>query len=223
MVINRKYSFSQKSPIFPLTVYKALVFCVFAGFLGSALSVPFLYETETLWYKTGIGKLMLIAGQSAGLFTLVLLILQIFLSLRGRFFENLFGVSTLLRWHRRNGVIIAYMAICHVVLILAPDGILNLPFGKKYWPEMFGEGLFLLLLLTVISSYFRSVLRFDYKIWRAIHRPVGYLALALVLIHVLLVSDSFKRGIPRIVLLTVFTGLALLVTSVKISRWTIKS
>ncbi len=223
MAINREKNFSEKSTIFPLKVYRILIFLGFAVFLGGALTVPFYYETQTLWYKTGIDKVVLRAGQLAGLFALVLLVLQIILSLKGRFLEDLFGGANLLRRHRTNGVIIACTAVCHVVLVLAPEGMGNLPIGKKYWPEMIGEGLFLLVLITVLSSHFRSALKLDYTIWKTVHRPLGYLLLVLVLIHVLFVSQSFGQGVPRVVLLTIFSGLALLVAVVKTVRRNSKS
>jgi predicted ferric reductase len=206
-----------------LKALRILAFCALAALLAAALAIPFYYQTETLWYKTGMNKAMLMAGQMAGLLTLVLLILQILLSLRGSFSEYLFGNAKMLRWHRRIGILIACSATCHALLILAPDGIGNLPFGKRYWPEMIGEGLFLLILATAISSHFRAALRFDYKVWRSIHKPLGYLILILVLMHVLFVSDSFKQGVPRIALITVFAGLALLITAVKTHKWRSKS
>ena len=56
----------------------------------------------------------------------------------------------------------------------------------------------------------RAALRLKYTPWRAVHRPLGYLLLVLVLIHVLFVSESFRQGLPRIILLAVFAGLTLL-------------
>ena len=223
MTINRKNNLSEKSSLVSLKVYRILILCGLAVFLGGALTVPFYYETQTLWYKTGIDKVMLTAGQLAGLFALVLLVLQIVLSLRGRFLEALFGGAYLLRRHRTNGVLIACMAICHAVLVLAPEGMGNLPIGKKYWPEMIGEGLFLLVLITVLSSHFRSALKLNYTIWKTVHKPLGYLLLVLVLIHALFVSESFGQGVPRVFLLTVFSGLALLVAVVKTVRRNSKS
>ncbi len=212
---RRKNDPSGKTPS-PVSIYRGGLVCCFFVFLGGSLAVPFYFETQTLWYKTGLDKVMLRTGQLAGLFTLVLLVLQIVLALRGRFLQDLFGgVKNTLRWHRTNGLLIAGAALCHVILVLAPDGIGNLPIGAKYWPEMVGEGLFLLLLATVLSSHYRAALRLNYTLWRAVHRPLGYLLLILVLIHVLFVSESFRQGLPRIMLLAVFAGLALLAAVVK--------
>ncbi|MDR3630539.1 MAG: ferric reductase-like transmembrane domain-containing protein [Desulfocapsaceae bacterium] len=206
-----------------LVPFRLMVVLGFAVLLGGALAVPFQYQTETLWYKTGVDKVLLRTGQQAGLTTLVLLLAQIVLSLRGRFLEGLFGAACLLRWHRFNGPLLACTACCHAILVLAPEGLGNIPMGKKYWPEMVGEGLFILLLATVLLSQFRSRLQLDYKTWRAVHRPLGYLIPVLALIHVLFVSESFAQGAPRAVLLVVFAVLTLFAVLVKTGRWRARS
>jgi predicted ferric reductase len=204
------------SPIF----YKAVVLLGAALLLGGALAVPFYYETQTLWYKTGADKVMLRSGQLAGLFALVLLMGQILLALRVQFFEYLFRGARLMRWHQLNGVLIFFSACSHMLLVLAPEGFDNLPIGKKYWPEMIGGLLLLFLLTMVVTSRFRSWLQLEYARWRMLHRPMGYLSLVLGFCHVLFVSESFARGLPRTVLLTVGTGLALFIVLVQVRRWT---
>jgi len=205
---------------FPAIWYKVLVVLGAAVLLGAALAVPFYYETQTLWYKVGADKVMLRTGQLAGLFALVLLIGQILLALRIQFFEHLFGGARLMRWHRINGVLIFFTACSHVLLVLAPEGFDNLPIGKKYWPEMIGGLLFLFLLTMVVTSRFRSWFKLEYARWRMLHKPMGYLSLVLVFSHVLFVSESFARGLPRTVLLTIGIGLALLIGVLQVRRWT---
>ena len=205
---------------FPAALSKGLVVLGAAVLLGAALAVPFYYETQTLWYKVGADKVMLRSGQLAGLLTLVLLIGQIILALRMQFFERLFGGARLMRWHRINGVLLFLTACSHVLLVLAPEGFDNLPIGKKYWPEMIGGLLFLFLLTMVLTSRFRPWFKLEYGQWRMLHKPMGYLSLVLVFSHVLFVSESFARGLPRTVLLTVGIGLALLIGVVQGRRWT---
>lgn len=199
-------------------VFSVLSLLSLAVLLGLALAVPFFYQTETLWYKTGVDKILLRTGQQAGLATLVFLLVQILLSLSGRFSKSFFGVANLMRWHRMNGPVLACLASCHVLLVLAPEGLGNIPIGKKYWPEMTGEGLFLLILLTVAVSHFRAGLKLDYKKWRACHRLLGYVIPVLAVIHVLNVSESFQQGAPRIVLLVLFAAAGLFAVAVKSGR-----
>lgn len=172
------------------------LFCV-----AAALMVPFAYPTQTLWYKTGMDKILLIAGQLIGLLAMVLLGGQIVLALRPIFLERLFGAALLMRWHRGNGVLATGLAFGHALLVLIPEGLATLPIGWTFWPEMTGAAVLLLLLGTTVISRFRAALRFEYRRWRLFHRPLGYLIVALVPLHVLFVSESFAGGPPRVGLL----------------------
>lgn len=186
-------------------VYRVTLTAGFLVGLCIVLAIPSYFETTTLWYKTGIDKVMLIAGQYIGLTALVLLYLQIILSIKGDFLVGVFGAAPLMRYHRINALLIIGLAASHVLLVLLPEGLANLPLGKKFWPEMVGAGLFLIVSVMVASSYFRQRLHLPFSIWRIIHKPAGYIALLLVTIHVLFVSESFEQPVPRIFLVTLFT------------------
>lgn len=175
--------------------------------VAGALSVPYVYESKTLWYKLGLDKTILRLGKMAGLLASVLLFVQILLAARGRFLEDLFGVAALMRYHRINSINILLLACLHVALVQAPEGIENLPFGFKYLPEMVGGVLLLVLFLQVLPAYFRDQLGLVYVRWRSIHRFLGYFLLLLLSTHVLYVSDSFEQGVPRTVFLTLVLGL----------------
>lgn len=190
---------------------------LFIVVIGGALSIPFIYESQTLWYKIGVDKTMLRAGKIAGLLAVILLFVQILLGVRGEFLQELFGMPSLMRWHRVNGVFILVLALCHVTLVLVPEGILNLPIGVKYWPEMVGGMLFLVIFSMVISSQFRQQLGFAYVKWRTIHKLFGYSALALVAIHVFFVSESFEYIIPRAGLIAAVITVVIGVSQVKIA------
>lgn len=193
-----------------LTVYRVLTILGFLVLLGGALIVPFYYETQTLWYKIGTDKILLRAGQLAGMLALVLVLTQIFLALRTKFAEKLFGSATLMRWHRINGWLIFSAAATHALLILAPEGFSNLPIGIKYWPEMIGGCLSVLIFSTVILSHFRALLRLNYPTWRLLHKPLGYMVPPLVLLHVSFVCETFRNHIPAIILTVVSSALLLL-------------
>jgi DMSO/TMAO reductase YedYZ heme-binding membrane subunit len=183
--------------------------------IGGALSIPFIYESQTLWYKIGVDKTMLRAGQIAGLLAVILLFVQIILAVRGKFLQELFGLPSLMKWHRVNGVLVFVLVLCHVTLVLAPEGFLNLPIGMKYWPELVGLILFLIIFAMVVSSLLRQQLGFAYVRWRTIHKSLGYLALVLVAIHVLFVSESFEHSIPRTGLIAAVATVVIVVFRVK--------
>lgn len=186
--------------------------------MAAALAVPFLFPTETLWYKAGADKLMLLTAQMAGLLALVLLLVQILLALRPKVFMQVLGTAALLRWHRANGVVLAGCALVHVVLVLAPEGFENLPLGLKFWPELLGAFALLCLLATVTLSWWRSALHLPYQGWRLLHRVVGYLLPVLLTAHVLFVSESFAGGLPRLVLLAGMVLFFLLVALMRMRR-----
>ena len=185
-----------------LKVYRGLVIGFLALITVGALSITFVYESQTLWYQMGIDKTMLRGGQMAGLLTSILLFVQILLAARSGFLRKLFGIANLMRWHRGNGIVVSLMAFGHAILVLAPEGLTNLPIGKKYWPEMVGALLLCSILTMVVSSRFREKLKLGYSRWKAIHRLLGYFVIICLTVHILAVSDSFQHTIPRTALLS---------------------
>jgi predicted ferric reductase len=202
-----------------LKIYRSLVVIFLLLVISGGLSIPFVYESQTLWYKIGIDKTMLLGGKMAGVVTAILLFVQILLATRGKLLKNLFGIAALMRWHRVNGIILSILAIIHATLILAPEGLTNLPLGKKYWPEMVGILMLCVVLSMAVSSNFREKLRFDYKKWRTLHKPLGYLVTILLVVHVLFVSESFEYTVPRIAFLTILAAVASEVVLSKKNKW----
>jgi len=180
-----------------LRFYRGLIFCLLILITSGALSIPFIYESQTLWYKVGIDRTMLRGGQMAGLLAAILLFVQILLAARGAFLKELFGTAALLQWHRINGLVVSFIALCHMFLVLAPEGLTNLPIGMRYWPEMVGGFLLAIILLTVGFAQLRKILGLDYKRWRIFHKLMGYPSIIFLAIHVSNVSDSFEQVIPR--------------------------
>lgn len=207
-----------KHTSFSVQLIAGLVIVGMVLVLAAALAVPFLFPTETLWYKAGVDKLMLLTAQMAGLLALVLLLVQILLALRPKVLEQAVGTAPLLRWHRGNGVVLACCALVHVVLVLAPEGLGNLPLGWKFWPELLGAFALLCLLATVTLSWWRAALHLPYQGWRLLHRVVGYLLPVLLTAHVLFVSESFAGGLPRFVLLIGMVLFFLLVALMRMRR-----
>lgn len=207
---------SQSSTEFRLAIYRVVLAAAFMLLLSVFLSIPSYYQTTTLWYKTGVDRVMLLAAHYIGLVGLILLYLQIILAAKGHFLDRLLGPAQLLSYHRLNGIALMVLAASHILLVLIPEGLANLPWGKKFWPEMVGGGLFIIITLLVSSSYFRQAIRLPYKIWRMFHRPAGYLTMLLVTVHVLFVSESFEQTIPRLLLLTLFTLTVVWIIRVKI-------
>lgn len=200
-------------------VYGGLIIGLFALAIVATLSVAFVYESQTLWYKAGIDKPILRTGQMAGLLALLFIFVQVLLGARVKLLENVFGVAVMMRCHRLNGLFICFLAVVHAGLVLITEGITNLPIGWKFWPEMVGAFLLLMILMIAVSSQFRQQLGLAYSKWRLVHRLLAYLALGLATVHVLFVSDSFSRFVPKTALLITLTAVVGWVVLTKSAAW----
>lgn len=191
------------------TILKLLLLGILILLIGASATVPFLWESKTLWYKFGFDKTLLQGGKIAGLTASVLLLVQIILVQHLTFLERIFGLDHLISLHRKNGFLILCLVMLHIGLVLVPEGIDNLPIGWKFWPELVGAAVFLLLVPLVLTAALRKKL--PYHIWLKFHRPTGYLLCVGILVHILYVSDSFDNTVPRYTLLSLFTALMLAV------------
>jgi DMSO/TMAO reductase YedYZ heme-binding membrane subunit len=200
-------------------VYGGLIIGFLALAIAAVLSVPFVYESQTLWYKVGIDKPMLRTGQMAGLLALLFLFVQVLLGARVKLLEEVFGAAALMRCHRANGLLVCFLALSHAGLVLIPEGITNLPLAWKYWPEFVGGFLLLIILTLAVSSQFRQQLGLPYPGWRTVHRLLGYFVLCLVPVHVLFVSESFARGVPKATLLLALAAAVSWLVQTKIAAW----
>lgn len=185
----------------------ALLLALLALLSAGALSIPFVYESQTLWYKVGFDKTLLRGGQLVGLVAAVSLCVQILLGVRGRLLEDTFGPARLARWHRRNGLILVACAFLHATLVLAAEGLTGF-IDVQAWPELVGALLLAAILAMVVSSLFRRQIGMTLAGWRFMHRLIAYSVPLLLAVHVLFVSDSFAQGPPMAGLLTILAALA---------------
>jgi predicted ferric reductase len=197
---------NRKNPVQkPNKLYTALLAALILLVFAAAASIPFVYESTTLWYKFGFDRILLLAGQVIGLIALVFFGLQLLLAARFGVIDRIIGVKRVLKLHQMIGLLIMLLALSHALLILGPEGFDNLPIGWKYWPEMIGAFVFVLLCLHVGSAFYRTNLGLAYRQWRLLHRLIGYSLFLALNCHVLFVSTSFAQGPPRWALF-VFSG-----------------
>ena len=164
--------------------------------LGAAGAIPFYFESPSLFYKTGFDKTMLRTGKILGIFTAVLLLIQLVLISRFSVLDNAWGLKQLFHFHRTNGFIILIFAFAHPVLILGADNFVFFPFEPKYWPEFMGILLLLSLVLFVGVSHWQKQLGIQYKTWRFFHKLAAPLILFLAGSHIYTVSRTFESGVP---------------------------
>lgn len=169
----------------------ALLFC-------GALSIPFLFESFSITYKSGLDKLLLRSGKLAGLAAALLLMAQLILASRIPWVNRMAGMDRLLAVHKTNGVAIAFFALLHPLLVFAPEELSALPLEAAYWPEIAGAGLLTGLFYMTAAALFKKRLGLPFHLWMRAHQIGGSLVLATLFAHLLFTSETFERGLPRL-------------------------
>ena len=167
--------------------------------LAGALTIPFLFESPSMWYKFGIEKTSLRAGKMLGLTAGLLIFLQLPLAGRLKFLDRVFSLPGLIRQHRFHAWAIAILALIHPLCVLLPEGTLIVPLEMRYWPEWTGVLLLVFILSQFIVSRWRRSMGLAFHTWMRCHRIAGLLIASLLVVHVLYVSESFSEdGLPRL-------------------------
>jgi predicted ferric reductase len=177
--------------------------------MGGAWTLPFVFESSTMFYKFGLEKMLLRWGKVAGITAAVMLYSQVLFVSRFKIFDNIFSLKRMYTFHRRSGLAIALLLALHPILVLSAEGFTLFPLEKRYWPEFLGIGLAMVVMGIVLTGKWRLNFGFSHSLWIRFHRVVTPLAIGAVSIHILFVSETFTSGLPRwLVLLT--TGLNML-------------
>ena len=165
---------------------------------AAALTIPIVFESPSMWYKFGVDKNALRAGKMLGIMAGLLLLLQLPLAGRIRWLDRLFSMPGLIRYHHWHAWVILAMAVCHPICVLFAEKKIWIPLETRYWPDWVGVGLLLLIVAQVVASRWRSLLRIRFHFWLGAHRLIALMATALLIVHVLYVSESFSdMGVPR--------------------------
>lgn len=176
--------------------------------LAGAAPVPFIWESTTLWYKTGLDKTLLQAGKVFGIFAAILLALQILLASRQPLLDRLFGLDRVYTLHQINAYMIITCGLLHFGMVILPEGWSNLPIGWKFWPELIGAGVLASLCGSALIATFRPRI-LPYHLWRALHRPLGYLVALALPVHILFVSGTLDHTVPRYALFILASAVTL--------------
>lgn len=185
--------FSKRSRIFRGLLYIVVVLSLLAG----AASIPFLFESQSILYKLGADKTLLRTGKVMGMTAAALLIVQLVLSSRLKFLDHIFALNRMYRFHRINAVLVASLALVHPLLVFAPEDITSIPVELKYWPEVLGGMMLILIWCITATGIWRLFLGFRFHRWWLFHRIAGFTLVVILMFHVLFVSDTFESGVPR--------------------------
>jgi len=207
-------SFSLKTRVISGSILVLLAFLL----LAAGWSIPFAYESSSILYKFGTEKILLRSGKVIGITIALLVFYQILLASRLKFLERFYSSKRLITLHRINGIVITLLVLVHPILIKASENFIPYTFDKKYVPEFIGISLLLVILSVSVTAIFRKIFKIAYDKWLFLHRLGVTLAISILPLHVLLVSDTFKSGPPRIAALIIFGLNFLLVVRIWLRR-----
>lgn len=205
---------SVKMNVMADTPRRLLGFVTVIGILaivGASLTIPFLFESSTMYYKFGTQKAILRSAKMAGLAAAALLLVQLPLAARLKWLDKIFSLPGLYRIHRINAWAISILVLVHPVLIFTAEGTWKIPLESRYWPEWLGVTLLAAVLMQIGFSQWRSCLFRAYTAWRRFHIVLAVAVFSALILHMLKVSETFELGgLPRTLTVTVAVGAGLL-------------
>ena len=154
--------YNKNMPAFQLFIVKnrvllgTLVVLLAMALLAGGWSIPFHFESFSILYKFGKLKIYLRYGKVIGITIAMLLFFQVLLAARLQILVHIFCAKSVLMLHRINGFIIACLIAVHPLLVKASENFIPYTFGKKYYPEFVGMGLFFVLLTLSGTAIFRN-------------------------------------------------------------------
>jgi len=149
-----------------------------------------------MWYKFGASKISLRTGKMLGMAAGLLILLQLPLAGRLKGLDRIFSLPALIRQHRWHAWAIVLMALIHPLCVMLAEGTLLIPLEVRYWPEWVGVGLLAALLMQFVSTQWRRPLKIAFHRWLTTHRIAGLTIAALLIVHVLFVSETFTDNPP---------------------------
>lgn len=191
----------NSSAVFSLrtrTVFGGICFFLALLLISGAWTIPFVFESPSILYKFGIDKAFLRTGKVFGVTAATLVFFQILLVSRLKVLDRIFSINRIYTFHRINGITIAILALVHPFLILAAENFTLFPFQVRYWPEFLGVGVLVFIVALVTTANWRLIFGFAYDKWLRFHRLGTLLAIVLMLVHILFVSETFKSDLPRV-------------------------
>ncbi len=164
--------------------------------IGGALTIPFRFESSSMFYKFGMDRIVLRTAKMVGLTAAVLLLLQLPLAGRLKWMDRIFSLPGLYRIHRLNAYVIAALVVIHPVLIQIAAHSWTIPLQTRYWPEWIGAVLMAVALLHIGFSQWRRRLFRTYEKWRWTHGVLAVAVFTALIFHILNVSESFDHSHP---------------------------
>jgi len=123
-----------------------------------------------------------------------ILALQFAITARLSWVEAPFGLDLLLVFHRAMGLVATALLCVHPVLVAREEGWSLLVGLHVHWYIWVGRLTLALLLLQVVVSLSRRVIRLPYDQWRRLHNPIALAILTLGFTHSMAAGDDMHGG-----------------------------
>lgn len=133
-------------------------------------------------------------GMGCALAGLNILALQFVITGRWRWIAEPFGLDALLVFHRVMALVATALLLVHPVLVAWGEGWPLLTGLKVHWYIWVGRAALALLLVQVLASLSRRVIRLPYERWRRMHNVFAPTILALGFVHGLSAGDDLHGG-----------------------------
>src|SRR6056297_819400 len=139
-------------------------------------------------------------GLHAGLVGITILALQVVLSARLFWIERPFGLDQLLRFHKAISIFGSLLVLAHPVLLAWGSGRWTLLSSwRQPWYIWFGRAALLLLVATVLVSWFRQRIKFEFQSWRLVHNVLAVSLLSLAFLHSIVAGRDLEHPVMRII------------------------
>ena len=149
-------------------------------------------------------------AKNCGLLGIGLLAMQFVLPTRMRPVTRVFGLDSVMIFHRSMGLFALALLLIHPLLLAIGEANWKLLYGLKLpWYIWAGKVTLLLLLTHVLISVFRCALRLSFERWRVAHDVLAVSILGLALTHSWFAGGDLQAW-PMRVLWSVLGGAALL-------------
>ena len=133
-------------------------------------------------------------GVDCAVVGLTILALQFVITARLSWVEAPFGLDLLLVFHRAMALVATALLCVHPVLVAWEEGWTLLVGWRAPWYIWAGRLTFALLIVQVVASLLRRVIRLSYDQWRRLHNPLALAVLTLGFTHSLAAGDDMQGG-----------------------------
>ncbi len=143
-----------------------------------------------------------------GFLAMALLGLQTIPTSRLKFFTKVFPMDTLYSFHHGLSILTFIVALVHPILLFInnPETLRLLNLIEAPWRARAAVVSVLSMLILVVTSVWREVLKLKYDIWRWVHDFLAFLAIGLGLYHMFKVNHYMSLTYQKVIWL-VLTGI----------------